>query len=177
MILCLLEILLPEADRKWRKISVTMLVVEPGDSLKHIQTRKILDAIAMQNEKDGSLGSDGETSDYQRSTPSPQDSNARITELSEGLEKAESESPPPLPVTPSEYPSPAVAMDWNGNPTPRQIWDLWIMSTTPAPAPAAPVVLDPFIFLKNQKPEECHIPTPVVIVLVVIVGYLYQVIK
>lgn len=38
----------------------------------------------MQNEKDGSLGSDGETSDYQRSTPSPQDSNARITELSEG---------------------------------------------------------------------------------------------
>ena len=46
--------------------------------------RKILDAIAMQNDKDGSLGSDGETSDYQRSTPSPQDSNARITELSEG---------------------------------------------------------------------------------------------
>ena len=38
----------------------------------------------MRNEKDGSLGSDGETSDYQRSTPSPQDSNARITEFSEG---------------------------------------------------------------------------------------------
>ena len=39
----------------------------------------------MVNDKEGgSLGSDGETSDYQRSTPSPQDSNARITELSEG---------------------------------------------------------------------------------------------
>lgn len=39
----------------------------------------------MRNDKDGgNLGSDGETSDYQRSTPSPQDSNARITELSEG---------------------------------------------------------------------------------------------
>ena len=30
------------------------------------------------------LGSDGETSDYQRSTPSPGDSNDRITEVTEG---------------------------------------------------------------------------------------------
>ena len=45
----------------------------------------MLDAIQLgNNDKDGSLGSDGETSDYQRSTPSPQDSNARITEFSEG---------------------------------------------------------------------------------------------
>lgn len=35
-------------------------------------------------EREGSLGSDGETSDYQRSTPSPQDAAARITELGEG---------------------------------------------------------------------------------------------
>ena len=30
------------------------------------------------------LGSDGETSDYQRSTPSPGDTNDRITEVTEG---------------------------------------------------------------------------------------------
>jgi len=62
-----------------------MLVVEPVDSLKHIRTRKMLDPITIEKEKDNSsgLGSDGETSDYQRSTPSPQDSNARITELTE----------------------------------------------------------------------------------------------
>lgn len=35
-------------------------------------------------QKEGCLGSDGETSDYQRSTPSPQDSDQRITELGEG---------------------------------------------------------------------------------------------
>ena len=35
-------------------------------------------------QKEGCLGSDGETSDYQRSTPSPQDSEQRITELGEG---------------------------------------------------------------------------------------------
>ena len=48
--------------------------------------RKILDALAMaaDKEREGSLGSDGETSDYQRSTPSPQDASARITELGEG---------------------------------------------------------------------------------------------
>ena len=48
--------------------------------------RKILDALAMaaDKEREGSLGSDGETSDYQRSTPSPQDAATRITELGEG---------------------------------------------------------------------------------------------
>jgi len=76
-----------------------MLVVEPVDSLKHIRTRKMLDPITIEKEKDNSsgLGSDGETSDYQRSTPSPQDSNARITELTElteGLEKADAEISP-----------------------------------------------------------------------------------
>jgi len=73
-----------------------MLVVEPVDSLKHIRTRKMLDPITNGREKDSSLGlgSDGETSDYQRSTPSPQDSNARITELTEGLEKADAEISP-----------------------------------------------------------------------------------
>ena len=46
----------------------------------------MLDPLEIGKEKDSSsgLGSDGETSDYQRSTPSPQDSNARITELTEG---------------------------------------------------------------------------------------------
>ena len=46
----------------------------------------MLDPLTIEKEKDTSsgLGSDGETSDYQRSTPSPQDSNARITELTEG---------------------------------------------------------------------------------------------
>jgi len=64
-----------------------MLAVEPVDSLKHIRTRKMLDPLTIEKEKDTSssgLGSDGETSDYQRSTPSPQDSNTRITELTEG---------------------------------------------------------------------------------------------
>ena len=35
------------------------------------------------------LGSDGETSDYQRSTPSPGDSNDRITEVTEGKRLSE----------------------------------------------------------------------------------------
>ena len=39
-------------------------------------------------EKESNLGSDGETSDYQRSTPSPRDGNSRIPELStEGMTK------------------------------------------------------------------------------------------
>jgi len=76
-----------------------MLVVEPVDSLKHIRTRKMLDPISLGKEKDSSsgIGSDGETSDYQRSTPSPQDSNARLTELTEGLEKADAEVSPESP--------------------------------------------------------------------------------
>ena len=40
--------------------------------------------MAADKEREGSLGSDGETSDYQRSTPSPQDAATRITELGEG---------------------------------------------------------------------------------------------
>ena len=48
---------------------------------------------------------------------------------------------------------------------------------TPAPAPVVQTVRDPFIFLKNQSPEECHILiTQAPVVLVVTVGYLYLVI-
>ena len=36
----------------------------------------------LRKEKESGLGSDGETSDYQRSTPSPRDGNSRIPELS-----------------------------------------------------------------------------------------------
>ena len=59
--------------------------------------RKILDALAMaaDKEREGSLGSDGETSDYQRSTPSPQDAATRITELGEGECQQEEEEASP----------------------------------------------------------------------------------
>ena len=53
--------------------------------------------MAADKEREGSLGSDGETSDYQRSTPSPQDAATRITELGEGechYEEEEEEASP-----------------------------------------------------------------------------------
>lgn len=79
-----------------------MLVVEPGDSLKHIQTSKMLSG----EETGLGLGSDGETSDYQRSTPSPGDTNDRITEVTEGLDKADSLREPESPGSVSWKPSP-----------------------------------------------------------------------
>ena len=51
--------------------------------------------MAADKEREGSLGSDGETSDYQRSTPSPQDAATRITELGEGECQQEEEEASP----------------------------------------------------------------------------------
>jgi len=88
-----------------RRSSVTMLAVQ--DSLSHIHTRKLLipleEKVNQESQDDkeicghSGLGSDGETSDYQRSTPSPRDSAQRITELgSEGCLEKEQMSPPDL---------------------------------------------------------------------------------
>jgi len=116
VILCL-EIIRTGRPQEAGRISVTMLAVEPVDSLKHIRTRKMLDPLTIEKEKDTSsgLGSDGETSDYQRSTPSPQDSNARITELTEGLEKADARS---SPQTHSLSSRSASGLEWKTNASP-----------------------------------------------------------
>ena len=74
-------------------------------------SRKILDPA----ESSLGLGSDGETSDYQRSTPSPGDPqhhDHRITEFAEGCEK------PDDPEVSPESPESVSSLDWKPNPSP-----------------------------------------------------------
>jgi len=88
-------------------------------SLDHIHNRKMLDSLpSVEGEVGkGSVASDGETSDYQRSTPSPQDGNAMFPELGEGLglEKAGNCS---LGLPPSETTCSVTGTEWKANVSP-----------------------------------------------------------
>jgi len=86
-------------------------------SLDHIHNRKMLDSLPnVEGEVGkGSMASDGETSDYQRSTPSPQDANAMFPELGEGLEKAGNCS---LGLPPSGTTCSVTDSEWKANVSP-----------------------------------------------------------
>lgn len=86
-------------------------------SLDHIHNRKMLDSLpSVEGEVGkGSVASDGETSDYQRSTPSPQDGNAMFPELGEGLEKAGNCS---LGLPPSATTCSVTGTEWKANVSP-----------------------------------------------------------